>query len=93
MRTSIKARLHHGQVAFNEMESSSEAFWWPGVYREIQEKSERYLSCRAAGNKSTGPIKFRTRGDVHILVAIDRFSKWPNEQICKNTDTRTFMKI
>ena len=25
-----------------------------------------------------GPIKSKTRGDVYILVAVDRFSKWPS---------------
>ena len=24
-----------------------------------------------------GPIKLKTRGDIYILVAIDRYSKWP----------------
>ena len=38
---------------------------------------------------SAGPIKSKTSGDVHILVALDRFSKWPTAHICKNTDTRT----
>ena len=40
-----------------------------------------------------GPIKSKTRGDVYILVAIDRFSKWPTAQICKNTDSRKVLKI
>ena len=40
-----------------------------------------------------GPIKSKTRGDVYILVAIDRFSKWPTAHICKNTDTRTVLKF
>ena len=40
-----------------------------------------------------GPIKSKTRGDVYILVAVDRFSKWPTAQICKNTDSRTVIKI
>ena len=40
-----------------------------------------------------GPIKFKTRGDVFILVAVDRFSKWPTAQVCKNTDSRTVVKI
>ena len=40
-----------------------------------------------------GPIKSKTRGDVYILVAIDRFSKWPTAQICKNTDTRTVLRF
>ena len=45
----------------------------------------------------TGPIKSKTRGDVYILVNIDRFSKWPTAQICKkhrHTDRpETFNKI
>ena len=40
-----------------------------------------------------GPIKSKIRGDVYILVAVDRFSKWPTAQICKNTDTRTVIKF
>ena len=38
------------------------------------------------------PIKSKTRGDAYLLVATDRFSKWPTTQICKNTDTRTVIK-
>ena len=30
-----------------------------------------------------GPIKSKTRGDVYILVAIDRFSRWPTAKVCK----------
>ena len=40
-----------------------------------------------------GPIKSKTRGDVYILVAVDRFSKWPTAQVCKNTETRTVLKF
>ena len=40
-----------------------------------------------------GPIKSKIRGDVYILVAVDRFSKWPTAQICKNTDTRTVINF
>ena len=29
-----------------------------------------------------GPIKSKTRGRVYILVAVDRFIKWPTAQIC-----------
>ena len=39
-----------------------------------------------------GPIKSKTHGDVYILVAIDRFSKWPTAQVCKITDTWTVLK-
>ena len=40
-----------------------------------------------------GPIKSKSRGNVYILVAIDRFSKWPTAQICKNTDSQTVIKF
>ena len=39
-----------------------------------------------------GPIKSKFRGDVYILVAINRFSKWPTAQLCENTDSRTVIK-
>ena len=39
------------------------------------------------------PVKSMTRGDVYILVAVDRFSKWPTAQICKNMDSRTVIKF
>ena len=41
--------LHHGHAAIDKMGKAAEAFWWPGMYREIQEKSENCPSCRAAG--------------------------------------------
>ena len=40
-----------------------------------------------------GPIKSKTRGDVYILVAVDRFSKLPTAQIRKNTNSRTVLKF
>ena len=40
-----------------------------------------------------GPIKSKTRGNVYILVAVDQFGNWPTAQICKNTDSRTILKI
>ena len=30
---------------------------------------------------------------VYVLVAVDRFSKWPTAQICRNTDTRTVLEF
>ena len=39
------------------------------------------------------PIKSKSRGDIYIFVAIDRFSKWPTAQICKNTDSRNVIKV
>ena len=40
-----------------------------------------------------GPIRSKSRGNVYILVAIDRFSKWPTAQICKNTDYQIVIKF
>ena len=100
--------LHSGHVSVTKMDKSAEAFWWPGLHREIQEKAETCHSCRTAGkNLKTqipqtevnrleiltepgqeiqldfaGPIKSKSRGDVYILVAVDRFSKWPTAQVC-----------
>ena len=111
--------LHHGHISAVKMDQLAEAFWWPGMNREIQEKAESCPSCRAAGKNITiqipsteknsleiltepnqeiqldfaGPIKSKSRGNVYILVAIDRFSKWPTAQICKSTDTRNVLKF
>ena len=41
--------LHQGHVSINKMDQSAEAFWWPGLHREIREKAEKFPSCRAAG--------------------------------------------
>ena len=104
---------------FQKMDKSSDAFWWPGLHREIMDKAENCPSCRIAGmNLKTqlaqseinrlevltepgqeitldfaGPIKSKSSGHVYILVAIDRFSKWPTAQICKHTDSRTVIKF
>ena len=101
MRTTIIAMLHHGHPSTAKMDQSAEAFWWPGLHREIREKSENCPSLRASGENlktqlpSTeknnldilsqpnqeiqldfaGPIKSKTRGNVYILVSVDRFSK------------------
>ena len=119
MRTPIIAMFHQGHPSATKMDQSSTAFWWPGLYREIREKTENCTSCRASGKNITtqipsteknnleilyepnqeiqldfaGPIKPKSRGNVYILVAVDRFSKWPTAQSCKNTDSRTVLKF
>ena len=113
MRSTIIVMLHQGHTSTAKMDQSAEAFWWPGMHREIQEKAETCPSCRAAGKNiitpipsteknnleiltepnqeiqldSAGPIKSETRGNVYILVAVDRFSKWPTAQVCKKKRT------
>ena len=115
----IIAMLHQDHTSTAKMDQLAEAFWWPGMHGEIQEKVETCPNSRAAGKNiitqipSTeknnleiltepnqeiqldfaGPIQPKTRGDVYMLVAVDRFSKWPTAQVCKNTDTRTVLKF
>ena len=55
---------------------------------EISTEANREIQLDFAG-----PIKSKTRRDVNILVAIDRFRKWHTAQVCKNTDTRTVLKF
>ena len=40
-----------------------------------------------------GPIKSKWKGDLYLLVAVDRFSKWPTVKICYRTDTNTVIKF
>ena len=40
MRTTIIAMLHQGHTSAAKMDRLVEAFWWPGMHREIQEKTE-----------------------------------------------------
>ena len=121
MRTTITAMLHQGHTSAAKMDQLAEAFWWPGMHREIQEKAESCPCCRSAGKNiitqipsteknnleiliepnqkinrtllQSSPIKSKTRGDVYILVAIDRFSEWPTAQVCKSTDIGTVLKF
>ena len=41
--------LHGGHVTINKKDKSAEAFWWPGLHRDIREKAENCPSCRVAG--------------------------------------------
>ena len=49
MRSTKIAMLHQGDVSINKMDQSAEAFWWPGLQREIRDKAEKCNSSRAAG--------------------------------------------
>ena len=53
MHTTIFAMLHHGQISAVKMDQLAEAFRWPGMHWEIQEKAESCPSCRAAGKNIT----------------------------------------
>ena len=49
MRTTIIAMIHQGHTSAAKVDRLAEAFWWPGMHREVQEKAETCPSCRAAG--------------------------------------------
>ena len=49
MRSTIIATIHNGHVFINKMEQSAEAFWWPGLHREIRDKAENCPISRIAG--------------------------------------------
>ena len=53
IRTTIIAMLHQGHPSAAKIDQSSAAFWWPGLYREIKEKTENCPNCRASGKNLT----------------------------------------
>ena len=65
---------------------------------QLPSTEKNNLKILSEPNKKTqlnfaGPIKSKTLGNVYILVAVDRFSKWPTAQICKNTNSRRVLKL
>ena len=40
MKTRVVAMLHHGFAGADKVDKAADAFWWPGMYRKIQKKSE-----------------------------------------------------
>ena len=49
IRNSVLAILHQEHVSITTMEDGAEAFWWPGIYRDIREKVKRCNPCRLSG--------------------------------------------
>ena len=49
MRTTIIAMMHQGHTSVAKIDQLVDAFWWPGLFREIGEKTETCPSCRATG--------------------------------------------
>ena len=49
MRTTIIAMLQQRHTSAAKMDQLAEAFWWPGIHRERQEKAEKWPSCGATG--------------------------------------------
>ena len=73
MRSTIIAMLHHGHISKNKMEQLAEAFWWPGLKRDIHEKAEKNkLKIFTEPNQEiqldfAGPIKIKiTRWRLHF---------------------------
>ena len=74
MRTTIIAMLHQGHTFATKMDRLAEAFWWPGMHREIQEKAETCPSCRAAGKNNVTQIPPTEKNNLEILTE-------PNQEI------------
>ena len=77
MRTTVVAMLHHGHAAADKMGKAAEAFWWPGMYRVIQEKSENCPSCRTAGKilKTQLPNRNCNRTESRNSIGL----RWSNQ--------------
>ena len=74
MRTTIIAMLHQGHPSTTKMDQSAEAFRWPGLHREIREKSENCTSCRASGKNLKTQLPATERDKLDILFE-------PNQEI------------
>ena len=74
MRTTVIAMLHHGHTSAAKMKQLSEAFWWPGMHREFQEKAESCPSCRAAGKNVFTQFPSTEKNNLEILTE-------PNQEI------------
>ena len=56
------------------MDQLAEAFWWPGMHREIQEKAETCPSCRASSKNIITQIPSTEEKNLEILTE-------PNQEI------------
>ena len=74
MRTAIIAMLHQGHPSIRKMDQSDETFWWPGLHREIREKSENCPSCRASGKNLKTQLPSTERNKLDNLFE-------PNQEI------------
>ena len=61
MRTTVIAMLHHGHTSAAKMEQLSEAFWWPGMDREIHEKAKSCPNRNADTRSECGQHRRNTR--------------------------------
>ena len=64
--------LHQDHTSTAKMDQLAEAFWWPGMHREIQEKAETCPSCRAAGKNIITQIPSTEKHILEILTEPNR---------------------
>ena len=65
---------------------------------QIPKTEKNYLDLLTEPNQEiqldfAGPINSKSRGTLYILVAVDRFSRWPTAKICSRTDTKTVLQF
>ena len=68
MRPTMITMQHNGHVSINKMDKSAEAFWWPGIHREIRDKAENCPSCRTAGKNLKTQIPQSETNRLEILT-------------------------
>ena len=68
MRSTVLAMLHNGHTSVTKMDNLAEAFWWPGLHREIREKAETCPSRRAAGKNLKTQIPQTEVNRLEILT-------------------------
>ena len=107
--------LHFGHVGTIKMTAEAKIFWWPTIYKDIEDKVKNCKACLSSvknlkhqilKNKG-GKLKPLTEPGQEIptdftrilhnkklnrknqlLIAVDRFSKWPTVKICKTSEAK-----
>ena len=67
IRNSVLAILHQVHVSITKMEDGAEAFWWPGIYRDIREKVNRCNPCRLSGKNLKTQLPNTERNKLELL--------------------------
>ena len=65
---------------------------------QIPSTEKNYLEILTEPNQEiqldfAGPINSKSWDTLYILVAVDRFSRWPTAKTCSRTDTKTVLQI
>nr|GEV54561.1 reverse transcriptase domain-containing protein [Tanacetum cinerariifolium] len=82
---------HHG-ANFTAKKVFDASFFWPTIYRDAHDLVTWCDACQHQGKNSQRPF-LSSRGNKHILVAIDYLSKWVEVKVLPTNDARVVVKI